>query len=138
MQSNNITVYAGDIEQEESTFVCRLFDDDSQEVLASSSAVVKIGAEGKSAYQVAVENGFEGTLDEWIDSLRGSDGENGIPGEPGEDGRTPYLHVAWADSPMGDGFNTDISEGKNYVGTYTDFTEKDSENYLDYKWMQIS
>lgn len=137
VQSNNITVYAGDIEQEESTFVCRLFDDDSQEVLASSSAVVKIGAEGKSAYQVAVENGFEGTLDEWIDSLRGSDGENGIPGEPGEDGRTPYLHVAWADSPMGDGFSTDDPEGKDYMGTYSDFVEADSENYLDYKWVRV-
>lgn len=137
VQSNNITVYAGDIEQEESTFVCRLFDDDFQEVLASSSAVVKIGAEGKSAYQVAVENGFEGTLDEWIDSLRGSDGENGIPGEPGEDGRTPYLHVAWADSPMGDGFSTDDPEGKDYMGTYSDFVEADSENYLDYKWVRV-
>lgn len=137
VQSNNITVYAGDIEQEESTFVCRLFDDDFQEVLASSSAVVKIGAEGKSAYQVAVENGFEGTLDEWIDSLKGNDGENGIPGEPGEDGRTPYLHVAWADSPMGDGFSTHESEGKDYMGTYTDFEEEDSQNYLDYKWMRV-
>jgi hypothetical protein len=32
------------------------------------------GPEGKSAYEVAVENGFEGTEQEWLDSLGGSGG----------------------------------------------------------------
>ena len=35
------------------------------------------GADGKSAYELAVENGFTGTLDEWLESLKGSDGTNG-------------------------------------------------------------
>lgn len=37
-----------------------------------------IGDEGKSAYQVAVDNGFEGTVAEWLASLVGPPGDPGI------------------------------------------------------------
>lgn len=33
------------------------------------------GADGKSAYEIAVEKGFEGTEEEWLESLKGTDGE---------------------------------------------------------------
>lgn len=33
--------------------------------------------QGRSAYQVAVDNGFEGTEKEWLESLKGTDGKNG-------------------------------------------------------------
>ena len=37
--------------------------------------------------------------------VKGSDGANGIPGKAGADGKTPYLHIAYADSADGkDGF----------------------------------
>lgn len=48
------------------------------------------GKDGLSAYELAVENGFEGTLEEWLDSLRGEqgkDGADGINGENGKDGQ---------------------------------------------------
>ena len=32
------------------------------------------GLDGKSAYQIAVENGFEGTEEEWLESLEGKEG----------------------------------------------------------------
>jgi hypothetical protein len=35
------------------------------------------GAAGLSAYQVALANGFVGTEAEWLESLRGQDGEDG-------------------------------------------------------------
>lgn len=41
------------------------------------------GGNGASAYEIAVANGFEGTEAEWLESLKGEDGE------PGEDGYTP-------------------------------------------------
>ncbi len=41
------------------------------------------GADGKSAYEVAKENGFPGTEQEWLDSLQG---EDGIPGSEGAEG----------------------------------------------------
>lgn len=44
------------------------------------------GADGASAYQIAVGNGFIGTESEWLESLRGVDGENGSNGTNGIDG----------------------------------------------------
>jgi hypothetical protein len=53
------------------------------------------GEDGLSAYQLAVDNGFVGTLPQWLASLEGPEGPQGIqgepgvqgiPGEPGEDG----------------------------------------------------
>ena len=36
------------------------------------------GVNGKSAYQIAVDNGFIGTEAEWLASLRGADGKDGV------------------------------------------------------------
>ena len=44
------------------------------------------GEDGKSAYEIAVENGFEGTEEEWLASLKGQDGEDGKDGAAGEKG----------------------------------------------------
>lgn len=48
------------------------------------------GEDGKSAYQIAVDGGFEGTEEEWLDSLQGPPGKDGAPGPagpPGADGK---------------------------------------------------
>ena len=66
------------------------------------------GVPGKSAYQLAVENGYEGSLEQWLDSLHGGGSDevyiavttalaqakasgdfDGQPGKDGEDGYTP-------------------------------------------------
>ena len=44
------------------------------------------GDDGKSAYALAVEAGFTGTLQEWLASLKGADGSNGINGKDGAPG----------------------------------------------------
>lgn len=44
------------------------------------------GADGKSAYQLAVENGFAGTVQQWLASLIGEAGQQGPQGLPGDDG----------------------------------------------------
>jgi len=44
------------------------------------------GADGKSAYEIAVEQGFEGDVNEWLESLKGERGEQGLPGPQGEQG----------------------------------------------------
>lgn len=41
---------------------------------------------GKSAYEIAVKNGFEGTEEEWLESLRGKEGKQGLQGLKGEKG----------------------------------------------------
>lgn len=38
------------------------------------------GAPGKSAYQIAQDAGFTGTVQQWLDSLRGAQGNPGSPG----------------------------------------------------------
>jgi hypothetical protein len=48
---------------------------DSVEVLMHLGSFVK-GDDGRSAYQVAVDNGFEGTEAEWLASLKGRDGRD--------------------------------------------------------------
>ena len=56
----------------------------------------KDGEDGKSAYEIALENGFEGTEAEWLDSLRGKDGKDGkdgLNGKDGIDGYTPQKGV---------------------------------------------
>lgn len=69
---------------------------------------------------------------------KGDDGPQGIPGKPGADGRTPYIHRAWANSADGrDGFSTSDSTNKSYLGTLTDFTEADSQNPELYKWTAL-
>ena len=54
------------------------------------------GKDGLSAYEIAKENGFVGTVSEWLASLKGADGlpgkdgvdgKNGIDGKDGKDGR---------------------------------------------------
>jgi hypothetical protein len=50
----------------------------------------KPGEDGKSAYQLAVDNGYQGTESEWLLSLKGSDGSDGDKGNPGNDGKSAY------------------------------------------------
>lgn len=45
------------------------------------------GKDGKSAYEIAVEHGFVGTETEWLESLKGVDGKEGVNGKDGCDGR---------------------------------------------------
>ena len=45
------------------------------------------GADGKSAYEIAVDNGFEGDVEAWLQSLKGEKGDAGLQGPPGIDGK---------------------------------------------------
>ena len=44
------------------------------------------GPQGKSAYQIAVENGFIGNESEWLESLQGAPGQPGVAGPQGPQG----------------------------------------------------
>ena len=45
------------------------------------------GKDGKSAYEIAIEHGFVGIETEWLESLKGVDGKDGVNGKDGCDGR---------------------------------------------------
>jgi len=62
------------------------------------------GANGKDAYTLAVEKGFQGTELQWLDSLRGKDGARGVDGRDGLNGRdSAEINIL----PM-------LEEGKSY------------------------
>ena len=66
---------------------------------------------------------------------KGSDGRDGIPGKAGADGRTPYVHFAYADSADGrNGFSLTQNGNKRYLGVCTNFNQADSTNPADYVW----
>lgn len=65
----------------------------------------------------------------------GRDGRDGIPGKAGADGRTPYVHFAYADSADGrTGFSFTQDGTKRYLGICTDFDKANSTNPADYAW----
>lgn len=66
---------------------------------------------------------------------KGSDGKDGIPGKAGADGRTPYVHFAYADSADGKtGFSLTQDGSKRYLGVLTNFIKEDSTNPEEYTW----
>ena len=70
--------------------------------------------------------------------FEGKDGEDGIPGTNGSDGKTYYLHIAYANSADGKtGFSTSNSTNKSYIGQYTDTTRSDSTDPTKYSWTKI-
>lgn len=70
---------------------------------------------------------------------KGSDGRDGIPGKAGADGRTPYVHFAYADSSDGrTGFSLTQNGNKRYLGVCTNFDRADSTNPSDYTWNDMT
>lgn len=51
------------------------------------------GKSGKSAYELARENGFQGSEQEWLDSLKGDEGPVGPQGPKGENGISPSVQI---------------------------------------------
>lgn len=66
------------------------------------------------------------------------EGDQGVPGTPGTNGKTPYFHIAYANSADGrTGFSVDDSVNKLYIGQYTDYTPDDSTDPTKYSWTKI-
>ena len=55
-------------------------------------------------------------------------------GAQGSDGRTPYMHFAYADDNRGTNFSL-TDNNQRYHGYYSDYTEADSTDYRRYKWV---
>ena len=82
----------------------------------------KDGENGLSAFELAVQNGFTGTLIEWLESLKGTDGRDGADGANGKDG------INGADGKNGiDGKNGlsayEIALKNGFVGTESEWLD---------------
>ena len=90
------------------------------------------GVDGKTAYDLAVEKGYKGTLEEWLESLKGSDGQNGSDGKSAyelavEKGYTGTLEE-WLLSLNG-------TNGSNGKSAYELAVEKGYEGTLE-EWLE--
>lgn len=68
-----------------------------------------------------------------LPGLQGPQGLQGIPGSPGVDGRSQYTHIAFSDSPNGEGFSH-TDQGRAYIGQYQDFNPEHSKDPAAYRW----
>ena len=82
------------------------------------------------------------TISAWVDNKEVASEEvtfvnvsDGKQGPKGADGKTPYVHFAYADSADGQkGFSLTQTGTKRYLGVYTDFNQAASTNPADYTW----
>lgn len=75
-----------------------------------------VGADGKSAYEVAQDNGFTGTEQDWLDSLKGADGAQGEQGVAGTDGTDGVDGADGAKGDKGDKGDTGATGAKGDQG----------------------
>ena len=79
------------------------------------------GVAGKSAYEIAVDNGFVGTETEWLESLKGADGadgKDGTNGKNGENGITPHIDSTtknWHIGAVDTGILAEGTEGTTFT-----------------------
>ena len=74
-------------EQMESGVVITIVDADGEtSAMLHNGANGEKGTDGKSAYQIAVEQGYQGSESDWLSSLKGDKGNTGAKGNPGQDG----------------------------------------------------
>ena len=84
--------------------------------------------EGVSSYSKAV----------CIQGAKGQDGIDGTNGKDGINGSSSYFHVAYANSADGSkDFSTTVSANKQYIGTYVDNIQNDSNDHTKYSWTLI-
>ena len=85
-------------------------------------ASVHDGADGASAYEIAVENGYTGTEAEWLSSLKGEKGDAGEQGIQGIQGEKGDTGAAGKDGMNG----TDGRDGANGFSPTANVTETDA------------
>lgn len=66
-----------------------------------SGEALRIGGDGLSAYEIALRNGFEGTEEEWLESLKGAKGDTGPQGTKGDKGDKGDTGSQGAGGPQG-------------------------------------
>ena len=87
------------------------------------------GTSGKSAYEIAVDNGFVGTETEWLESLKGSDGTKG------DNGTTPHIDSITKNWFIGDVDTGVLAQGADGVDgkdgkSISSITKDDDDNII--------
>jgi len=93
----------------------------SYEITATVNQVTRLitgsitnGSNGSSAYEIAVENGYEGSETEWLESLKGDKGDTGPAGQ------SPLINITNEQKVISNtALEVDINNGPGFQGTRT-------------------
>lgn len=113
------------------------------------------GTDGKSAYQIWLEQGNTGTEQDYLNSLKGQDGKDGTSGkdgytpqkgidyfdgkdgEDGKDGVSRYFYVRYSKNSNGNPMTTTPQSDTEYMGTADTTSPTAPTSYSSYTWVKI-
>ena len=101
------------------------------------------GTDGKSAYQIWLEQGNTGTEQDYLNSLKGEDGytpQKGVDyfdGKDGEDGTSRYFYVRYSKNSNGNPMTITPQEDTEYMGTADTTSSTAPTSYSAYTWVKI-
>ena len=102
-------------------------DDETTWLLDHDGNKLKVsGVDGKTAYDLAVEKGYEGTLEEWLESLKGSNGKSAyeLAVEKGYDGTLEEWLLSLNGTNGSNGKSAyELAVEKGYEGTLNQWLE---------------
>lgn len=101
--------------------------DTSSPAYIKNKPTIPTAINGKSAYQIALDNGFEGSEADWLASLHGQDGQDGQDGQNGQDGHDGQDGQNGVDGQDG-------ADGKSAYQSYLD-TTTDSPKKTEAQWV---
>lgn len=88
----------------------------------------KDGENGKSAYQIWLEAGNTGSEQDYLNSLKGKDGE---------DGTNQYFYVRYSANENGNPMTNSPQEDTEYMGTANTTSPTPPTSYSAYTWVKI-
>lgn len=104
------------------------------------------GTNGKSAYQIWLDNGNTGTEEDYLKSLKGADGKDGEDGKTpvkgvdyfdGENGVSTYFYVRYSANSNGSGMTTAPTTTTKYMGTASTTSPTAPTTTSAYTWVEI-
>lgn len=103
-------------------------------VLALKGSDGQSGTNGKSAYQIWLDNGNTGTEEEYLASLKG---QQGIPGAAGADGTSYYFYVRYSVNSNGNPMTVAPTSNSKYMGVASTTSSTAPSSYSAYTWSLI-
>lgn len=88
--------------------------------------------EGWAYYNTQTKMSYIYDGEKWVVFAR--DGEQGVPGTPGANGKTTYFHIKYSEKADG---NPMTETPSVYIGTYVDYEIEDSTDYTKYTWSRF-
>lgn len=118
-------------------YVWCIDDNDWQNVGNIQGPAGKDGEEGKSAYQVWLDQGNTGTEAEYLASLKGERGIQGIQGATGKDGTSYYFYVRYSSNATGSPMTITPQNDTKYMGVASTTSTTPPSSSTAYTWSLI-